>query len=152
MRIGMWIGIVCILASLAPAGGDPDFSGTWKLSREDSVIRALPEPPSEIIVIDHQAPRLRCSLGNEEKNPQTVLEYSTDGTETRNALGKTRLKSILKWEGAVLLFNTLASGAKGNYAEMDRWRLSRDGKRLRIRRQVVSRHGEMESSLVYEKQ
>lgn len=73
LRVGIWIGIVCVLASLARAGGDPHFSGTWKLSREDSVIRALPEPPSEIIVIDHQAPKLRCSLGNGGKDPQTVL-------------------------------------------------------------------------------
>ena len=35
---------------------------------------------------------------------------------------------------------------------MDRWKMSRDGKVLTIRRQIVSMHGEVESTLVYEKQ
>ena len=142
-----------LLCGNLPAGAeDPDFSGNWKLNRAESKIRAMPEPPSEFVIIEHHAPRLRCVMMAEENGPGRTVELNTGGMETRNTLGAVRRRSILKWEGDSLLLNTLVSGPKGQFTEMERWRLSRDGKVLRIRRQIVSRHGEMESMLVYTRQ
>jgi hypothetical protein len=53
-----------------------------------------------------------------------------------------------KWEGAALLINTLVNEPE-NYAEMDRWKLSKDCNTLVIRRQVVRGHHEIEAILVY---
>jgi hypothetical protein len=58
----------------------------------------------------------------------------------------------LKWEGNALLVNTLVSSRDRSYTVMDRWKMSKDGRTLTIRRQVESLNGESEALLVYEKQ
>jgi type IV secretion system protein VirB10 len=59
------------------------------------------------------------------------------------------MNTMTKWEGSVLLVNTLVSGPE-NYTVMERWRRSRDGNTLTIRRNIVRLSGESESVLVYE--
>ena len=50
------------------------------------------------------------------------------------------------------LINTLVTAPEGPYTQMERWRLSSDGKTLTIGRQIVRLHGERESTLVDEKE
>jgi hypothetical protein len=76
--------------------------------------------------------------------------FTKERKETRATTGRVERRSIPKWEGEALLINTIVNGANGtSYTQMDRWRLSRDGQILRIRRQFVNMHGETESELVY---
>ena len=48
--------------------------------------------------------------------------------------------------------NTLVNSRDRSYTVMDRWKMSKDGKTLTIRRQIESLSGESEALLVYEKQ
>lgn len=82
---------------------------------------------------------------------EDAWEYRTDGKETVKKSAGFTAKTILKWEGAALLINTIVSGKAKNYTLMDRWKLSRDGKLLTVRRQTVDLYGERESVLVYER-
>ena len=68
--------------------------------------------------------------------------------ESRYKVGRETRNSVLKWEGAALLINTLVSGAQ-NYTIMERWRLSASHALLTVTRQVVRAGGEAEGVLVY---
>jgi type IV secretion system protein VirB10 len=129
-----------LLSSVSlPAQAKENFSGAWTLNRERSDVRSLPEPLAETLRIEH------AGIGVQIDG----VRYTTDRKETKSERGGVRRSTIVKWEGSALLFNTLVTGA-ANYTVMDRWKLSGDGQSLTIRRQVVDRHGEMESLLVYE--
>lgn len=80
-----------------------------------------------------------------------MWSYNLTGQETRYRLGAESRNSIVKWEGAALLVNTLVSGSRG-YTEMDRWRLSPDRSKLTISRQTVSNTGTLETILVYHRE
>ena len=67
-------------------------------------------------------------------------------------IGDAAGKSIANWEGSALMINTIVNDPHRGYTQMDRWKMSRDGRMLTIRRQIVSLQGEVESTLVYEKQ
>src|SRR5512140_3897309 len=129
-------------AVLLPAASDPDFSGSWKPNLERSDTRGLPVPPCQVLKIEGRGTILHCSGCGES------WTYSTDGKETRHKLADRSISSILKWEGAALLVNTIVRGRSQSYTEMDRWKLSRDGRTLTIRREVVHLRGATESVLV----
>lgn len=148
--------LVCItsfcvvsLIKAADSWDDRDFSGAWKLNRQQSDFRALAIRPADMLAIEEKMPELRCRLdGTREER------YLTNRKETRNKIGNATAKSILKWEGAALLFDTLVDGEveQDRYTLMDRWKLTNEGHRLLIHREIVRRNGEVEADLVYDRQ
>jgi type IV secretion system protein VirB10 len=133
--------VLCLSSALA---ADPDFSGSWKLNSQRSRLGRLPVPPASELRIEHRGGTLRCA--------ETPLIWSAafDGKSAKTHSTGVTLSTVLKWEGRALLINTLVSGAHGDYTQMDRWELSRDGGTLTIRREIVRLSGESESTLVYE--
>jgi type IV secretion system protein VirB10 len=115
-----------------------DFSGDWNFDAAASEIRGLPAPPDATLKIEQSAKEMTIAT------PDGPVVYPLDGTERKNATHNTRAK----WEGAALLVSTIVSGPR-NYTIMERWRRSRDGNTLTIRRTIVTLGGESESSLVY---
>src|SRR5207237_780715 len=71
-----------------------------------------------------------------------------DGGESKYRVSSDTWKTASKWEGAVLLINTLVSGTR-DYTIMDRWRLSRDHATLTITRQILRGREQFEGQLVY---
>ena len=142
-------GVVCAGMAFAV---DPDFSGTWTLNEARSEQQRLPVAPWKSIKVEHKDTLVRCVPVEPAPNPKklAMMNFATTGKEMAHPLGDASGKSIAKWEGSALLINTLVSGPR-TYTQMDRWRLSRDGLVLNIRRQIVNLHGESESLLVYEK-
>lgn len=132
--------VACLIAA------DTDFSGAWKFNAGDSDIRDLPDPPAPLLKLELSGKFIRVSTG--ESAPP--VSYPTDRSEVKAAAAGRTMSTVTKWEGSALLFNTLVSGSD-NYTQMDRWRVSRDGARLAIRRQIVRRGGEVESMLVYDR-
>ena len=80
--------------------------------------------------------------------------YSLHHKQTTNKIGNGTGKSILKWEGAALLFDTLVDGEaeEDHFTLMDRWKLVKDGQRLLIHREIVRRTGHAEADLVYDRE
>jgi type IV secretion system protein VirB10 len=135
----LWI---CAL-SLVAQESEHNFTGVWKLKQAESDIRPGPVPAPEVLKIDHVGATIACSAG---------CRYQTDGTESKFALAPGFTSSSrTKWEGRSLLISSVVSGPR-NFSFHDRWTLSRDRNTLRIRRQIVTLQGEIESNLVYERE
>lgn len=145
-----------LLSPLLMSAADPDFSGTWNLDESRSELRRSPERPWKLMRIEHKDTEVRCIPVDREVEPKKasrmVMQFATNGKETAHPIGDATGKSIAKWEGSALMVNTLVSSPQRSYTQMDRWKLSRDGKVLTVRRQIVTIHGEVESTLVYDKQ
>lgn len=139
-----------ILAAAFAGAADPDFKGTWVLNRDESDnIRSLPAPAAPRLIIEHRGVSLRVTEATGPK--PTVFSYTTVSKESRTKVGDLVTSSILKWEGAALLFNTIVNAPSRSYTQMDRWRLSRDGATLTIRCEIVHLHGSVRATLVYDR-
>jgi outer membrane lipoprotein SlyB len=145
------IALVFLIGFRLEAQNDRDFTGTWLLNTAQSETSRLPEPPAKRIQIDQKGATIHCvSL-----DPTAALKewsYRTDGQSVRQSTAGLTTNSATKWEGSALLINTIVDGPGGNYTLMDRWRLSKDGNRLTMERQIVRRQGEIDSTLIYEKE
>lgn len=148
MKLCVFI-LVCLCVR-AESFDDRDFHGKWKLNRERSDFHTLlPLHPPEILEIEQTGSELHCRT---DQNPGEV--YSLSHKQTSNKIGNATGKSILKWEGAALLFDTLVDGDtdQDRYTSMDRWKLVKDGQRLLIHREIIRRTGQTEADLVYDRQ
>jgi hypothetical protein len=149
----MRLSVVLPLLLFVPlSAADPDYSGIWKLNAERSDLRSTNEPAAEILRIEHRGARIHCTALPADGGAPVSWDYSTEQKDARYRIGDTSRNSHLKWEGNALLVNTLVNGRDRSYTVMDRWKMSKDGKTLTIRRQVESLHGESETLLIYEKQ
>ena len=139
VRLGRLSAVGLALAAALLGVTDParDYSGTWI---GDS---------GQVLTITQDSV-IHCSLAANGGAPAT-WSYNLDGAESRYRMGAEVRSSIVKWEGAALLVNTLVSGPR-DYTEMDRWRLSRDRNVLTINRQTVTARGNSEAVLVYRRE
>ena len=135
-----------VLSAICAAASGDDFTGVWKFNAEQSEIRDLPVPPASQLKLELDGKLLRVST--DASAPP--LSFPTDRTAVKAIVDGRTMSTMVKWEGAALLFNTLVSGSE-QYTQMDRWSVSRDGATLTIRRQIVRRVGEIESTLVYDR-
>jgi hypothetical protein len=148
--------LISLLLTSVAFAADPDFSGVWSLNDDRSEQGRLPDRPWKLMKVEHSNSEIRC-VPVEASVPtkpagKMLMHFATTGKETSHPVGEGSGKSITKWEGSALLINTLVSTPQRSYTQMDRWKLSRDGNTLTVRRQIVNLHGETESMLVYEKQ
>jgi hypothetical protein len=133
--------------SLAAVEPERNFAGKWVLDEGSSKLQALPGEPERTLEVVQQDLAIRCT-GTLLTGAQVKWSYLLDGSETRYRAGDESRSSVVKWEGAALLVNTIVSGPR-SYTMMDRWTLNRDHRVLSIRRQIVTRSGEVEGVLVY---
>jgi type IV secretion system protein VirB10 len=119
------------------------------LNASRSEIRSLPVPPAPFLKVEESATAITLYASTEEGGPSAVMTYPFKGVEGTTKAGRSTMKTVTKWEGSALLVNTIVSGPE-NYTVMERWKRSRDGSTLTIRRTIVRLSGESESLLVYE--
>ncbi len=122
------------------AAADPNFTGLWRLDADSSDIRALPVQPGKLLKVVHEGGAVRLRE-LEPEGPEWA--FTTDRKEIRSGA----YSAIGKWEGDAALVSVLISGA--GYSLMDRWKLSRGGARLTIRREIADRGRTREALLVY---
>ncbi|MGA3027738.1 MAG: hypothetical protein ABSF98_23520 [Bryobacteraceae bacterium] len=144
--------VLLLLLFVPLSAADPDYSGIWKLNVERSDPRNTNEPAAGILRIEHRGVKIHCTALPAGGGAPVSWNYTTDQKDARYKIGDTSRNSRLKWEGNALLVNTLVNGRDRSYTVMDRWKMSKDGRTLTIRRQVESLYGESEALLVYEKQ
>ena len=136
--------------AVAIAQSDAGFSGTWKLNTVRSDIHNLPVPPDPYLKVVQNASTLTWSGSLQEGGEATATwSYSLDGKPQKRQVGASTANTVIKWEGAALLVNSLVSGPE-NYTVMERWQRSRDGSTLTVRQTIVRLSGESESVLVYD--
>ena len=157
LRVLRWLTLALMTTSELSFAADPDFSGIWTLDESRSELRRRTPQPWIRMQVEHKDAEVRC-VPVEQPHPEpkkasrVMLHFATNGKETAHPIGDATGKSIAKWEGSALMINTIVNGPQRSYTQMDRWKMSRDGRVLTVRRQIVSLHGEIESTLVYEKQ
>ncbi|MBI4904756.1 MAG: hypothetical protein HY820_14035 [Acidobacteria bacterium] len=140
--------LVLAAACLAQSG---EFSGVWTLNATRSVISPQAAPPGQILKIEHEANTVLCTATGTPGAAPVATSYTTDGKESKSTVGGVTRSSVVKWEGSALLVNTIVREDSGQYVIMERWRASRDGATLTIRRQIQRNGSESESTLIYEK-
>jgi hypothetical protein len=141
--------IILLLSYICPAQSDRDFSGFWKLNPARSEIHNLPTAPNPFLKVGQKGGVIDVTASSQEGGPFAVWTFSLDGKETKGRAGDASTSTMTKWEGDALLVNTLVSGPQ-SYTVTERWRRSRDGATLTIRRTIVRISGESESLLIYE--
>ena len=127
------------LACVAFAQADRDFNGRWYFNPEKSELQALPEPPAAIMKIEQHSGMIHEFeiTGANGYSAEEIRTYNTEGHDTTRTFGNLTMSSQTKWEGAALLINTIVRTPHDNYTVAERWRLSKDGARLTIVRQVI---------------
>lgn len=132
------------LLALASAGllhaisPERDFTGRWIIT---SGFR-LSVPFEDLLAIEQNDTEIRVASG------VARWTYALNGTERKVQVGGDTRNSVVKWEGAALLINTIVTGGH-DYVVMDRWELSRDRANLTVTRQIVRGVKQEEGAMVY---
>ena len=142
------------MLATATAQAKPNFSGEWKLDTAKSQFAPLPAPEKRTDKIAHADPDLKVKTTQSGPNGDVTfdLKYATDGSETTNELRGNPMKSTSKWDGETLVINTKASFGGNDITLADKWSVSGDGKVLTINRHIASPQGELDQTMVFEKQ
>ena len=150
MRLFAFTSIALLVAfHIGKAQSGQEFSGNWKLDPARSEVGSLPAAPDPFLRVDQSATALKVFASAEEGRPSTAFTYPLDGRAAKWQLGPFTMNTATKWEGSALLVNTLVSGPQ-NYTVMERWKRSRDGSTLTIKRTIVRLGSESESVLIYQ--
>src|SRR5436309_3367462 len=98
--------LLTVAASISPLRAidtERDFSGKWILDQESGASRRLPAPPEANLTVVQDDGAIKCSTASAH------WTYKLDGNESHYQAGDSKMNSVVKWEGAALLINTLVS-------------------------------------------
>ena len=148
--------LATVLAVALAIGGQtaakPNFSGEWKLNVAKSNFGPLPPPAFITRTITHAEPALtiveqqRSDLGDQD----TTRKYVTDGTETNFTANGAEVKGSAKWDEATLVVVSTVDTIGLTFN--DKMSVSADGKTLTSIVRIGSPQGDLDLTLVFEKQ
>lgn len=155
--------LVCALSSLALGATPgaqgakpttPNFTGTWKLNIAKSDFGQTPVPESLVDKIEHKETAITLNSTRVEQGATdaVTLNLTTDGKENINTVHGAEVKTKLKWEGTMLLLDSMITVEGGSISLKDKWSLSADGKVLTIARHYTGPEGEADITYFLEKQ
>lgn len=135
------------------AQGRPDLSGTWTIDSARTQWGMMPPAPRTDRIV-HTATELTVArqLTGPDGSSSVVLTYGFDDAEYRNTFGPIRLRSRLRWDGAVLVITSDQETPQGALRSVDRYALSTDGRTLTVDRAITFDGGEDTLKLVFVKQ
>ena len=142
---------VALTASMQPVA-KPDFSGEWKISREKSNFGPIPVPTTFTRSIVHKDPSLtidehQVSEMGDQKQTRT---YVTDGTPMSFESQGATVTSNATWSNNALVVISKVDVIGLTFH--DTMTLSADGKTLTSLVKVGSPQGEVDVTIVFEKQ
>ena len=146
--------LIVLTLAAAVLAAKPNFTGDWKLNNSKSDMGQMPAPNSWVQKIAHEDPKLKVSVSMSSDMGDMSWEsnYTTDGKESNNTIRNSESKSIVKWDGDALTFETKGKFGDNDFTMKDKWTVSEDGKVLTLNRHMSSSFGEGEQKLVFEKQ
>ena len=129
---------VFILMAFPMAGQaqHPNFTGNWKLVPEASNFATAVPPKAMTMSIQHREPALMVRSVTTTAQGDVASEYRwwTDGYPSANAVRGVDYKTLVNWEGALLVSKSKATTPQGPIEIADSWTLTEGGKRLSISR------------------
>ena len=148
---------LCVLvsfAAIAPAAAAdrPNFSGEWKMSAAKSNFSGLPAPSSIVRRVTHAEPSLviveeqQGDMGTQNN----TRKYTTNGQPASFEANGAQVVGSAVWEGNVLVVTSTVEGVGVKF--VDRMSLSDDGRTMTSAVHVASPQGEIDLSIVFEKQ
>src|SRR5262249_44607581 len=110
----------------------PDFTGEWRLNAGQSNFARQSAPKDRVIQIDHRDPTLVVTTFEDDTRGKIsgTTFYSTEGVERTNEILGISMKSVTKWDGAVLEMRTSGKFGPNDITLLDRYELSSDGSRM----------------------
>jgi hypothetical protein len=148
------VAFAILLVVAATASAKPNFSGEWKLDKSKSDFGQMPPPDSLTQSIKHDDPKLEVHMkqSSERGDFEFDSKYTTDGKESVNVRRDNPVKSVVKWDGDTLTFDTKGKFGENEFTMQEKWALSADGKVLTINRHMSSSFGEGDQKMTLEKQ
>jgi hypothetical protein len=148
-----WLTAFAAPAQEAPK--HPDFSGRWRMIKDQSQFTGFTAPDVVVRAVDHHDPTINVHTVQTTGTKTTTADvsYFTDGTEATNVMSGRNATSRAFWDGTALMIRTNTTDSKGEDVEiLDRWELSSDGKILTNTSHITSTKGEADLKLVCEKE
>ena len=151
-RLHLTLGLILALSAL-PAFAKPNFSGDFKLNISKSDFGGMPSPTSLSMTLTHEDPKLKSVVKQSGEMGDFEMEanYTTDGKECTNEIFGSPYKSVLTWDGDILLIESKGKFGDSDFSISDKWSLSADGKTLTINRNFKSGMGDAVQKMVLEK-
>jgi hypothetical protein len=147
--------IIAALASIALAADKPNFSGDWKLNAAKSNFGAIPPPATYTRKVTHAEPSLTIEdtqIGTALGDQHDTRTYTTDGKEISYQANGADVKGAATWDGDALQINSKASVQGTEISFKDKLSLTDGGKTLTDAVHITSPQGELDLTMVFEKQ
>jgi hypothetical protein len=144
--------LVAALTITGQSAAKPDFSGEWKMNAARSNFGAVPAPEFITRSITHAEPALtiveeqRPAMGDEK----VTRQYVTDGSPTTFQSGGATVKTSAVWKDKILLVNSSVDEIGLTF--VDHMSLSDDGKTLTSTVRISSPQGDVDLTVVFERQ
>lgn len=147
--------MIAALASIALAADKPNFSGDWKLNAAKSNFGPIPAPTTYNRKVTHAEPSITIEdtqTGSALGDQHDQRTYMTDGTEISYQANGADVKGGMTWDGDTLLINSKASIQGMDIIIKDKVTLGEGGKTLTDAVHIESAQGDLDLTLVFDKQ
>jgi hypothetical protein len=135
------------------AADTPNFGGEWKLNADKSDFGGRPAPDKMERKITHEGDKLSTVTTTASQMGEMTQEYKyvIDGKEHTNSTRMGDIKSVLRWQGKMLVIDSKLDIQGQQITVVDKWSLSEDGKELTSEQTVNTPMGEMTMKAVMDK-
>jgi len=147
--------IIAALVSIALAADKPNFSGDWKLNAAKSNFGPIPAPTTYTRKVAHAEPSITIEdtqTGSAMGDQHDKRTYMTDGTEISYQANGADVKAGMTWDGDALQINSKASIQGMDIIIKDKVTLGDGGKTLTDAVHIESAQGDLDLTLVFDKQ
>jgi hypothetical protein len=144
--------LIASLSITCSAADTPDFSGEWKLDLAKSDYRGLPLPERFVRRIEHAEPEIKITDQESAngKESKSTVSLMTDGRPVSKVINGTPVSVNAAWDRESLVITSDVTNA--GLKLRDRMSLSSDRQELKSKVALMSAQGEIELSLVFERQ
>jgi hypothetical protein len=147
--------LIAALASLGMAADKPNFSGDWKLNAAKSNFGPVPAPTTYTRKVTHAEPSITIDdtqTGGATGDQHDTRTYTTDGKEITYQANGADVKAALTWDGDALQINAKASIQGMDIIIKDKMTLTDGGKTMTDAVHIALPQGELDLTMVFEKQ
>jgi hypothetical protein len=150
--IGSVLFVLATLTATAVAADKPNFSGDWKMNTAKSNFGGLPAPSAVVRKVTHAEPSLvivedqTSDLGTQT----ATRKYTTDGKETSFEANGAEVKGSAVWDGNAIVVNSTVDAIGVRFT--DRMTLSDDGRTLTSAVRITSPQGDLDITIVFDRQ
>ncbi len=148
---GVFVAIVPLLAQVAGTAPRTNFSGRWRMIKDQSDFGSFHMPDIIVRVVDQhlQTMNVHTVQTTGSKTSTSDVSYFTDGSITKNVINGRDAESKAFWDGPILVIRTTMKDSSGEDEEIvDRWDLSADQNTLTTTSRITTPRGGVDMKLV----